>query len=76
MDEDNTVLYKEIGRLNRQVLDLMDEKAKILNMKVGTVNGGAILTEGSEATVTGAAGMVILWFLLRRKSLRPATNAA
>lgn len=58
VDEDNTVLYKEIGRLNRQVLDLMDEKAKILNMKVGTVNGGAILTEGSEATVTGAAGPV------------------
>lgn len=53
MDKDNSVLYKEIGRLNRQVLELMDEKAKILNMKVGTVNGGAIVTEGSEATVSG-----------------------
>jgi len=54
VDEDNTILYKEIGRLNRQVLDLMDEKAKILNMKVGTVNGGAIAVEGSENTVSDA----------------------
>lgn len=54
VDEDNTVLYKEIGRLNRQVLDLMDEKAKILNMKVGTVNGGPITVQGSENTVTDA----------------------
>lgn len=52
VDEDNTVLYKEIGRLNRQVLDLMDEKAKILNMKVGTVNGGAIAIEGNENTLS------------------------
>ena len=54
VDEDNTILYKEIGRLNRQVLDLMDEKAKILNMKVGTVNGGAIAVQGSENTVSGS----------------------
>ncbi|MCR4770748.1 MAG: hypothetical protein K5855_00415 [Oscillospiraceae bacterium] len=52
VDEDNTVLYKEIGRLNRQVLDLMDEKAKILNMKVSTVNGGPVIVEGSENTVS------------------------
>ena len=51
VDEDNTILYKEIGRLNRQVLDLMDEKAKILNMKVGTVNGGTV--QGREDTVSG-----------------------
>lgn len=54
VDEDNTILYKEIGRLNRQVLDLMDEKAKILNMKVSTVNGGAIAIQGSENTVSDA----------------------
>lgn len=53
VDEDNTILYKEIGRLNRQVLDLMDEKAKILNMKVGTVNGGAVTVQGREDTVSG-----------------------
>lgn len=53
VDEDNTILYKEIGRLNRQVLDLMDEKAKILNMKVGTVNGGSVTVQGREDTVSG-----------------------
>ena len=53
MDEDNTILYKEIGRLNRQVLELMDEKAKILNMKVGTVNGGTVTVQGREDTVSG-----------------------
>lgn len=37
--EDNTVLYKEIGRLNRQVLSLMDEKNKILALKVNTMGG-------------------------------------
>ena len=37
--EDNTVLYKEIGRLNRQVLNLMDEKNKILALKVNTMGG-------------------------------------
>lgn len=55
VDEDNTILYKEIGRLNRQVLDLMDEKAKILNMKVGTVNGGTVTVQGREDTVSGGA---------------------
>ncbi len=53
VDEDNTILYKEIGRLNRQVLDLMDEKAKILNMKVGTVNGGTVTVQRREDTVSG-----------------------
>lgn len=55
VDEDNTILYKEIGRLNRQVLDLMDEKAKILNMKVGAVNGGTVTVQGREDTVSGGA---------------------
>lgn len=55
VDEDNTILYKEIGWLNRQVLDLMDEKAKILNMKVGAVNGGTVTVQGREDTVSGGA---------------------
>jgi MoxR-like ATPase len=33
--DDNVVLYKEIGRLNKQVMDLMDEKNKILALKTG-----------------------------------------
>jgi hypothetical protein len=37
--EDNTVLYREIGRLNRQVLNLIDEKNKILAIKVNTMGG-------------------------------------
>jgi len=37
---DNSVLYKEIGRLNKQVLDLMDEKRRILSMKVDAMNAG------------------------------------
>ena len=36
---DNTELYREIGRLNRQVLDLIDEKNKILALKVNTMGG-------------------------------------
>jgi len=38
--ENNAILYKEIGRLNKQVLNLMDEKNKILALKVNAVNGG------------------------------------
>ena len=48
--EDNTVLLKEIGRLNRQVLGLMDEKNKILAMKVNTMGGvGKIPYLGASA---------------------------
>ncbi len=48
--EDNTVLLKEIGRLNRQVLGLMDEKNKILAMKVNTMGGvGKIPYMGASA---------------------------
>lgn len=35
----NEVLYKEIGRLNKQVLDLMDEKNSILALKVNAMGG-------------------------------------
>jgi hypothetical protein len=33
--DDNVSLYKEIGRLNRQIMQLMDEKSMILNLKTG-----------------------------------------
>jgi len=38
--DDNVMLYREIGRLNKQVLELMDEKNKILALKVGTMGTG------------------------------------
>ncbi len=68
--DDNAVLYKEIGRLNRQVLDLMEEKNKILALKVNAVRGGAAVPEyeapsalldeggapvGKQAVLEGAA---------------------
>ena len=37
--EDNAELYREIGRLNRQVLDLIEEKNKILALKVNAMGG-------------------------------------
>ena len=36
---DNAELYKEIGRLNKQVLQLVDEKNSILALKVNTMGG-------------------------------------
>ncbi len=37
--EDNSTLYREIGRLNKQVLDLVDEKNKLLALKVNAMGG-------------------------------------
>ena len=64
---DNTELYREIGRLNRQVLNLIDEKNKILALKVNTMGGteripymgASALTDDTLPTVgnvTGNAG--------------------
>ena len=63
---ENDVLYKEIGKLNKQVLDLMDEKSKILNMKVssmggsgyigGALAGGTDLQPASGITASTGAG--------------------
>ena len=36
---DNAALYKEIGRLNKQVLSLMDEKNSILALKINAMGG-------------------------------------
>ena len=38
-NSDNAALYKEIGRLNKQVLTLMDEKNSILALKVNAMGG-------------------------------------
>ena len=36
---DNKTLYREIGRLNKQILDLMEEKNKLLAIKVNAMGG-------------------------------------
>ncbi|MDO4487474.1 MAG: hypothetical protein Q4B67_00085 [Eubacteriales bacterium] len=55
--EDNAVLYKEIGRLNRQVLELMDEKNKILALKVNNVgNMEPVPYNGPQALLDNATG--------------------
>ena len=55
---DNNTLYREIGRLNKQVLELMDEKNKILAMKVNSVTGAPIPAGlgVEDAMVPAAAG--------------------
>ncbi len=65
-NEDNSTLYREIGRLNRQVLNLIDEKNKLLALKVNSMGGteripymgASALTDDtipSVANVTGGA---------------------
>ncbi|MGN1334400.1 MAG: hypothetical protein ACI4U1_04715 [Anaerovoracaceae bacterium] len=57
--EDNSTLYREIGRLNRQVLELIDEKNKLLAIKVNAMGGtqripymgASALTDDSLPTV-------------------------
>ena len=64
---DNAALYKEIGRLNKQVLSLMDEKNSILALKVNAMGGtkripyvgASALTDDVIPTldnITGGAG--------------------
>ena len=62
--EDNATLYREIGRLNRQVLDLIDEKNKLLALKVNAMGGtgripymgASALTEDMLPTVGNVTG--------------------
>lgn len=54
-DEDNVTLFKEIGRLNKQVMDLMDEKNKILALKAGGVPS-AMAAYGGESGAEGESG--------------------
>lgn len=61
---DNKVLYREIGRLNKQVLDLMDEKNKVLALKVNAMGGtkripymgASALTDDTISTVANVTG--------------------
>ena len=69
--EDNATLYREIGRLNKQVLDLIDEKNKLLALKVNAMGGteripymgASALTEDKLPTVgnvTSGSGQVVM----------------
>ena len=42
---DNAELYREIGRLNKQVISLVDEKNRILALKVNAMGGTARIPE-------------------------------
>ena len=61
---DNATLYREIGRLNKQVLDLIDEKNKLLALKVNAMGGteripymgASALTEDVLPTVGNVTG--------------------
>ena len=65
---DNSTLYKEIGRLNKQVLDLIDEKNKILAIKVNTMGGteripymgASALTDDVIPTVENVTGNMLI----------------
>lgn len=63
---DNAALYREIGRLNKQVLSLMDEKNSILALKVNAMGGteripymgASALTDDVIPTVKNVTGAV------------------
>ncbi len=63
-NSDNEALYREIGRLNKQVLDLMDEKNKVLALKVNAMGGtqripymgASALTDDTIPTVANVTG--------------------
>ena len=62
---DNAALYREIGRLNKQVLSLMDEKNSILALKVNAMGGtekipymgASALTDDVIPTVKNVTGI-------------------
>lgn len=55
--DDNKTLYKEIGRLNKQVLDLIDEKNKILSLKVNSNGAAGTPYVGGEALIDPGNGI-------------------
>ena len=65
---DNATLYREIGRLNKQVLDLMEEKNNILALKVNAMGGveripymgASALTEDTIPSLENVTGNEIL----------------
>lgn len=61
--EDNRTLYREIGRLNKQVLDLIEEKNKILSLKVnnrGAAGTNYIGGDGLDASLDPLGSSIAL----------------
>ncbi|MCQ2561197.1 MAG: hypothetical protein MJ186_04030 [Clostridia bacterium] len=54
--DDNKTLYKEIGRLNKQVLELMDEKNMILGLKTGVNTQQAVQAYSADSAIESTAG--------------------
>lgn len=81
---DNTVLYKEIGRLNKQVLSLIDEKNSILALKVNAMGGteripymgASALTDDVIPTVENVTGNVPVCTVESTASTEAAAEAA
>lgn len=57
-DQDNETLYREIGRLNKQVLDLIDEKNQILALKVNQMGAGERIPYSGTDALVGEKVMV------------------
>ena len=81
---DNAVLYKEIGRLNKQVLSLIDEKNSILALKVNAMGGteripymgASALTDDVIPTVENVPGNVPVRTVESAASTEAAAEAA
>ena len=81
---DNAVLYKEIGRLNKQVLSLIDEKNSILALKVNAMGGteripymgASALTDDVIPTVENVTGNVPVRTVESAASTEAAAEAA
>ena len=56
--EDNVTLYKEIGRLNKQVMNLMDEKNMILALKTGANTSAALQAYADENGLDYSRGAI------------------
>ena len=81
---DNAVLYKEIGRLNKQMLSLIDEKNSILALKVNAMGGteripymgASALTDDVIPTVENVTGNVPVRTVESAASTEAAAEAA
>ncbi len=80
--EDNVALYKEIGRLNKQVVELIDEKNKILAMKVNAIGANGVpyvgvagLLDEGLPVAAGAGGNVSGELNIKDEAIERAVTA-
>ena len=73
---DNAALYKEIARLNKQVLDLMDEKNSILALKVNAMGGTERIPYMGASALTDDTVPTVGTVTDPEKALRAAADAA